>query len=124
MRYPLQRREHAVDQDAERECPNPADVVGNDAEQEAAEGPAQQPGHAEQPAYPAEQRQRRVAAEQFCERRPEHQRVETEIRRIERPAKPDHEEDQPLVARVTARSPVGCAIAVPNSFIGVVPPWM
>ena len=50
LRKPLQRSEDAVERDAEGERAHPADIIGDDAEREAAEGPAQEPGHAEQSA--------------------------------------------------------------------------
>jgi len=48
----LQSGEDAVDQDAERECANPADIVCNDSEREAADRPAEQPDGAENAADP------------------------------------------------------------------------
>jgi hypothetical protein len=50
LREALQRRENAVNRNAEGERAHAADIVGEDTEQEAAESPTQQPRHAEQPA--------------------------------------------------------------------------
>ena len=52
LRQTLQRGEHAEDQDAERQRAHPADIIGDDAEREAAERPAQQPRRADEPADP------------------------------------------------------------------------
>jgi hypothetical protein len=67
---PLQRGEYGVDGNAEGKGAHPADIVGEDAEQEAAEGPAEQPRHREQAAVFANRRGRRVAAQEVDHRRP------------------------------------------------------
>ncbi len=90
--------EDAEHQDAEGERPNPADIVGHHAEQEAAERPAEQPDHAEIAADLAELGHRRRAAEQFGQRRPQHDREQVEVGGVERPADPGNEKHGPLIA--------------------------
>ena len=97
LRQTLQRGEHAEDQDAERQRADPADIVGDDAEGEAAEGPAQQPRGADQAADPPDIGRGRVR-HQLLQRRLQNQRIEAEIGRIQRPAGPHDEEHQPLIA--------------------------
>src|SRR5262249_22157634 len=99
MRETLQRREYAVGENADGEGAYPADVVGDDSEQEAAERPAQQADHAQDAADAADIGQRRVAAEQLGQSRTKDERVEAEVGCVERPAGPDDKENQPLIAR-------------------------
>src|SRR6266481_7932926 len=98
LRQPLQPGEDAVDQDAQRQGSNPADIVGDDAEGEAAERPAEQTDRAEEPADTADLGDRRLPAQELGQRRAQHQRKQTEIGGIERPARPNDKEDQPLIA--------------------------
>src|SRR5204862_6008751 len=90
-----------------------ADIVGEDAEDEAAKRPSQQASHAEDAADPADIADRRVAAQQLGQRRAQHERIKPEISRIERPARPHNEKDGPLIARQAARKAdgllTGCA---------------
>src|SRR3981189_989985 len=51
----------------------------------------------------------REAAEQSPQRGGQDQRVEAEIRGVERPARPHHEKDQPLIARDAAHPTGWCA---------------
>ena len=95
----LQRREYAVGQNADGKRPYPADVVGDDAEHEAAECPAQQADHAQDAADPADIGYRRIAAEQLGQRRTKDKRVEAEVGCVERPAGPDNKKYRPLIAR-------------------------
>ena len=86
MRQALQSGEHAVEQDAGSQCPHAADIVGVDTEYESADGPAQQSHHAEDAAVTAELREGGIAAQQFGECGAQHQRVQAEVRCIQRPA--------------------------------------
>lgn len=77
--------------------PDPPDVIGDGAEQQAAGRPAEQPGHAEKAADAADLRHRRIAAEQFGHGRPQDQRIESEIGGVEGPAEPNDYKNQPLI---------------------------
>src|SRR5262245_44715942 len=64
-----------------------------------AQRPPQQAGHREQSTPLANVGRRRRATQNLGDRRFEHQREQIEIGRIEGPARPDHKEYKPLVAR-------------------------
>ena len=98
VRQALHCGKDGVDGDAVGQCPDPADIIGDHTEQEAAKGPAEQAGHAQKPAGPADLGHGRVAAEKFGHRRAQYQRVKPKIRRVQCPAEPDYEKDQPLIA--------------------------
>src|SRR5205807_942988 len=78
--------------------PHATDVVGDDAENEAANGPSQQADRGDQAADLEELGQWRAAAEQFGEGLAQDQRVEGEIGDVERPTGPGYEQDEPLIA--------------------------
>ncbi len=82
----LARREKAEHQDAEPQGADAADIIGDDAEQEAADGPSQQPGHGEIATDRADLRRVRMAAQQLGHCRTQRKGEEAEIRRIRAPS--------------------------------------
>jgi hypothetical protein len=75
----------------------PADIIGQNAEDEPTGGPAEQAGHDQEAAIFADlghllrrQHPGRGKPQQVTERRLQHQREQPEIGRIERPAEPYH----------------------------------
>src|SRR5438552_10517145 len=88
LREPLQCGEDAVDQDAERQRAHPAEIVGDDAEKEAAERPAQEADRGQQAADRGDLGHRRAAAEQLGQGLAQDKPIKREIGDVEGPAGP------------------------------------
>jgi len=98
LREPLQCGEEAVDQDAERQRAHPAEIVGDDAEKEAPERPAQEADRGQQATDRADLCHCRAAAEQLGQGLAQNKPIKREIGDVEGPAGPSHEQHQPLIA--------------------------
>src|SRR5260370_31829302 len=97
MGPPAQCGEDTENEDGERQGAARADIVGEVSETEAADRPAEQTDGAEDAADPADIRDAGISAQELRQGWPQHERKQTEIRRIERPAGPRDKEHQPLV---------------------------
>ena len=86
LREALQRGEYRDDGDAQRQGADAADIIGDDAEEEAAQRPAEQADHGEDAADPADIGDSRIAAHQFCQGRVQHKGEKPEIGAVEGPS--------------------------------------
>ena len=111
LREPLQCGEDAVDQDAERQRAHPAEIVGDDAEKEAADRPTQEADRGQEAADRADLRHRRRAAEQLGQGLAQYEAVEREVGDVERPPRPRDEEHEPLISGDVAQREACCARA-------------
>ena len=104
IREALQAGENAEDHNAHREGTNPADIIRDDAKDEAADGPAQQSDHAEHATNSADIGKARLRAKELGQRGTQNKREQAKISGIQYPAKPHHQEYAPLI---------GCDVAKP-----------
>src|SRR5216683_6970972 len=79
LREALQPGEDAVDQDAERQSSYAPDIIGDDAEHEASERPAEQSDGTEDPADASDLGDRRLSAQELGQRRAQYERKQTII---------------------------------------------
>ncbi len=95
--------EHSVNQDAENQRLRPSEMVRQHAEQDAANGPADQKNRENDSAIPADDLgsggSAAGCAQEVVQRRLQDERVDGGVHRIEHPGKPRDEEHQPLIAR-------------------------
>jgi hypothetical protein len=75
----LQGGEDGHQHHTEHQCSHSPEVIAENAEHEAAERPAEQAGHTEQAANPADIRGGRVSTNQFGHRRVQHQGEQAEV---------------------------------------------